>query len=233
VTRLLGGEAGPIGWYVQYLDTPFDTVLDALRRFHRGLGHRITIAEPRLYPDVLTGLLPFEAPWTRELLLPCGSWTAYLNNFVNGGDPSAYGPALRDVLGGRHITAMHSPRHGPGHGGTQLWEQGPDGRERACERTDERRGGWVGRTISAVATDGRWRWDASGTPFPFEDLDRYTARRIRDRLDRPLLLRYLTELGIPAADDAYGPGVLVTRRMWGRRRTVSLAEMRAELAVDH
>ena len=219
MTRLLGGSAGPLGWSVQYLEAPFDTVLDAIKRFRRGLGHRIRVAQPRPYPDVLTELLPFEAPWTRELVLPCGSWTAYLNNFVNGGDPSAIGPALRDVLGGRHITAMHSnqPRTGPAHGGTQLWEQGPDG--------------W-GRTIGAVATDGRWQWDAAGTPFPFEDLDRYTARRIRDRFDRPLLLRYLAELGIPATDDAYGPGVLVAQRVWGRRRTVSLEEMRRVLDVD-
>jgi hypothetical protein len=86
------------------------------------------------------------------------------------------------------------------------------------------------RTLSAVATDGRWEWYASGTPFPFEDLNRYTARRIRDRLDRELLVHYLQELGIDADQDtAYGLGIIVQQDVAWSRRTVSLEAARAEL----
>jgi hypothetical protein len=86
------------------------------------------------------------------------------------------------------------------------------------------------RTLAATATDGRWEWDSSGDPFPFEDLDRYEARRIRDRFDRPLLLRYLTALGIPADfDSSYGDGVLIQQHVTWPRRSVSLDEARREL----
>ena len=50
------------------------------------------------------------------------------------------------------------------------------------------------RSLSATATDGRWEWYASGTPFEFEAPERYTRRRKRDRFDRELLLDYLEHL---------------------------------------
>ncbi len=66
------------------------------------------------------------------------------------------------------------------------------------------------RTVGATATDGRWAWDESGQPLPFEDVSRYGARRKRDRLDRELLVQYLAALG---------------------RRSQSLQEARLELGV--
>jgi hypothetical protein len=86
------------------------------------------------------------------------------------------------------------------------------------------------RTIDAVATDGRWEWHQSGHAFPFEDTARYAARRIRDRLDRELLIWYLDALGIPADDDAaYGAGVIVQQVVNWPRRTVTVQEARADL----
>ena len=86
------------------------------------------------------------------------------------------------------------------------------------------------RTLSAVATDGRWQWIASGSPMEFEDVSRYDARRIRDRLDRPLLISYLQALGIPADDDkAYGPGTLIEQHVNWRTRTQTLEEARIDL----
>jgi hypothetical protein len=76
---------------------------------------------------VLDDLPPFEAPWTRELVLPCAKWTAYLNNGINGGDPTAIGPAVANLLGVRCVVAQHAPRYGLGHEGTQLWVSGPHG----------------------------------------------------------------------------------------------------------
>jgi hypothetical protein len=172
---------------------------------------------------VLADLLPFEAPWTRELILPCGDWTAYLNNFVNGGDPSAIGPAIARHLDVRCVVADHAPRHGPGHEATQLWVMGPTGVPPLMYE----------RTVGAVAADGRWEWVESGAPFPFEDTARYTARRIRHRFDRELLVRYLDALGIPADDDdAYGSGVIVEQVVNWPRRTVSLDEARAEVSYQ-
>jgi hypothetical protein len=207
---------------VQYLDIPVGALVEAVRDVRLADGG-VKVAQARAYPDVLLDLPPFEAPWTRELLMPCGDrWTAYLNNFVNGGDPTAIGPAMARRLNARCVVAVHTPRYGPGHQSTQLLVQGPDGEPPLMYE----------RTLNASATDGRWKWDDSGRPFDFEDVSRYTARRIRDRLDRSLLLRYLTALGIPAGDDdAYGPGVIIQQVVQWRRRTETLEDARRHLST--
>jgi hypothetical protein len=206
---------------VQYLDIPVDRLVDAVRDMRSENGGKIELTPVRPYPEVLYDLPPFEAPWTRELLMPCGDrWTAYLNNFVNGGDPTAIGLAMARKLNVRCVVAQHAPRYGPGHQATQLWVQGPEGEPPLMAE----------RTLSAHATDGRWEWHASGRPYDFEDLSRYKARRVRDRLDRPLLMRYLIALGIPADDDdAYGPGVIIQQLVPWRRRTETLEEARHNL----
>lgn len=219
MTRLLGGTESPIGWAVQFIDAPPGTVLEALRSIHS--DYSLEIEGPESYPAVLQRLAPFEAPWTRELVLSCGTWTAYMNNFVNGGDSSAVGPAVAHELGVRCVIAVNAPRYGLGHQATQLEVMGPAGTPPLMYE----------RTLSASATDGRWEWHEWGAAFPFEDTVRYQARRIRDRFDRGLLIVYLAELGIDADnDDAYGEGVILQQKVPWKRRTVSLGDARRDLA---
>ncbi len=97
------------------------------------------------YPESLAAPLPFEAPWTRELLHSCCTWTAYLNNFVNGGDATAIGPALARHMNVRCVVASHAPKYGPGHQGTQIEVFGPSGAPPLMYE----------RVVSAAATDGR------------------------------------------------------------------------------
>lgn len=220
MTGMLGGEFSPFGWSVHYLDERADVVLAALVAFRAGSEIEVRAAKP--YPAVLEELVPFEAPWTREIVLPCGSWTAYLNNGINGGDSTAAGQAVARSLDVRHVMAEHTLRYGPGHQATQLWISGPQGQPPSMSE----------RVISASATDGRWEWHTYGTPLPFEDVDRYSARKVRDRFDRTMLLTYLDALGIPANDDgAYGDGVLVQQVVDWPIRSVSLVEARAELGI--
>jgi hypothetical protein len=56
----------------------------------------------------------------------------------------------------------------------------------------------------AVAYDGdRWVFDQAGTPFPFEDITRYTSRNIKERFDTELLSHYLEHLGVSAFDESF------------------------------
>ena len=151
-----------------------------------------------------------EAPWTREVLIECDGWTAYVNNGLDGGDLSAIAPAIARDRGWRCIGAEHVPKYGPGHAATQLWIQGPEGEPPL----------YSVRTVTAYAEDGRWSWYESGEAQPFEATDRYFARRKRDRLDRALLVQYLRALGI-RVDDAgfFGTGIVVTQHVdWSVRR---------------
>ena len=85
------------------------------------------------------------------------------------------------------------------------------------------------RSLSATATDGKWEWYEFGTAFAFEQCDRYSAKRKRDRFDRDLLLDCLVALGIPADDDtAYGRATVLQDPANCDRRRVTLAEAQAE-----
>jgi hypothetical protein len=70
------------------------------------------------------------------------------------------------------------------------------------------------RTLATYAEDGRWDGEESGEVRSFEVTDRYLGRRKRDRLDRALLVEYLSALGI-RVDDAhfFGTGVVVTQNV--------------------
>ncbi len=68
------------------------------------------------------------------------------------------------------------------------------------------------RTISAVDEGGgNWEFHQSGKPFPFEDLSRYSAQRIRDRFRVELLLGYLSHFDIDLFDAEFyrGPAVMI------------------------
>jgi hypothetical protein len=219
VALLLGGALAPIGLSTSFLRRPMQEVRDALLTWRREELHQ-TIEEtrPARFPACVSVLEPLEAPWTTELIVDCGDWTAYLNNGIDGGDPSAAAPYLGVRLGCDCIVAVHAPPHGPGHASTQLRISGPDG-EPPSMRV---------RTIAAHAEDGRWSWNASGPLQPFELPERYSARRKRDRLDRPLLVRYLEAIGLRVDDDAfYGDGLGLRQVVKYRRRQETLDEVRA------
>lgn len=70
---------------------------------------------------------------------------------------------------------------------------------------------WV-RSIAAIDEGGgRWTFTQGGEPFPFEDVSRYSARRIRDRFPVELLLEYLTHFDIDLfnADFYRGPAIML------------------------
>lgn len=213
MTALLGGTANPLGSVAQFIRAPASTVAEVLvPRFDASPTNAGLLGALNL-------LLPFESPWSRVLLAPCGDWTALVNNGLYGGDSTAPGPAIGRVLNVGCVVASAVPRYGPGHEQTQLEVFGPEGEPPLMNI----------RSLSATATDGRWQWFESGRPFEFEDSERYAARRKRDRFDRELLLDYLEHLDIPARHDAaYGPAILLQERAKYDRRSMTAEEARAD-----
>jgi hypothetical protein len=51
--------------------------------------------------------------------------------------------------------------------------------------------GAVKRFVYAMNDGGRWEFASQGDPFPFEELSRYSAPRIRDRFNLEVLGSYL------------------------------------------
>lgn len=218
MTVMFGGSACPLGLRVQFVKA---SVADVIAALPGNMGNATATETDLGFADALTTLLPFEAPWTRMLFARAGHWTAIANNFINGGDGTAPGHAVARRLGVRCVIASHSPRYGPGHAQTQLEVLGPEGQPPL---------GYI-RTVSATATDGRWGWYTSGVPFDFEEVERYEERIKRKRFDRPMLLRYLTALGIPVEDADYGEATLLQEHVTWPTRKVSLEEARANYAI--
>lgn len=213
---LLGGELSPLGNGVAFLHSEIEDVLHAVVEARKGAT--LDVRAVGQLPEAAAVLDPMEAPWTVELIVDCGEWTGYFNNFIGGGDVSAIAPAVARLMNVECVTAQHAPRHGPGHAATQLWMQGPGGEPPLMSV----------RTLSAHCQDGRWRWYESGELQPFEASARYGARRIRDRLDRPLLIEYLHQLGIRVDDRAFfGDAVAVRQVVDWTPRQETVAAWRA------
>jgi hypothetical protein len=50
---------------------------------------------------------------------------------------------------------------------------------------------------------GRWVFDECGEPFPFEKLEQYQARRVRDRFTFDMLKEYLLHLGLSPFEESF------------------------------
>ncbi len=214
----LGGSLSPLGLAIAFLDRPLPEVRDALTTCRvDSLGQAIGTDDALSFPDSVRALDPLEAPWTTELLIDCGKWTCYLNNGIDGGDPTAAAPYLTRTLSCQCVIGHHVPPFGPGHCSTRFSLLGPSGAPPL---------GYL-RVISAHRHQGGWRWQSSGTVLPFEHADRYVARRIKCRFDRSLLVEYLVALGIRVDDaDFYGEGVALRQLVTGGRRQETVAQVR-------
>jgi hypothetical protein len=84
------------------------------------------------------------------------------------------------------------------------------------------------RSITCIDDGGRWVFETTGSPYHFEQLDAYQAKRVKDRFNKRLLLEYLRHLGVGDLGDELcvpGPGspaYLVEReeveKEWGQCR---------------
>jgi hypothetical protein len=59
------------------------------------------------------------------------------------------------------------------------------------------------RVVSASNDGGPWVFQQSGEPFPFEKLERYQARKVRDRFTFDMLKEYLQHLGLSPFDEHF------------------------------
>ena len=79
------------------------------------------------------------------------------------------------------------------YGSVQFGLSGPDG---------EPPGNAI-RVIYAANDGGPWEFGQFGEPLPFEETERYQARRVRDRFTMEMLRDYLQALGIRAFEADY------------------------------
>lgn len=151
----------------------------------------------------LSALLPLTTPEVRRhLFIPTRSpWTAYVENTRGGTDASSAMGYMARTLGCRGLRVVavpHTYRNGKGRYGAVMFDvYGP-------HRTE-----WLNhvRALGASNDGGHWVFDQFGEPFPFEKVEQYQARRVRDRFTFEMLKEYLHHLGLsPFEEGFYLPG---------------------------
>jgi hypothetical protein len=231
VETLLDEQYAPITKEIGFLELPIDSACRGLVDWRRELGRDVASREARSgFPEALLALQPLTSGGSpRELLVEHGEWTAYFDNSLRGTD--AWGPIsyLAERLKCRGLLARSVPdtkpkRGEPGrYGSVQFDLYGPQ----TINHSNSLRG------ISATNDGGRWVFVDDGVRLPFEQPERYTAARIRDRFTSSMLADYCEALGIHLFDpDAYGPAaVLIESSAIIGESVMSLAEAQAFLGI--
>jgi len=204
---LLDDRWAPITSEMGFLETNAEHAARAFTAWHGGLQAPRGIAVgvrpvSGSLEQVLSALLPLTSPETRRhLFLPTRSpWTAYVESGWGGTDAGSAMPAMARRLGcrGMRVVAVpHTLRGDKGRYGAVMFElYGP-------QQTH-----WLNylRTLYVSNDGGRWVFGQSGEPLPFEKLERYQARKVRDRFTFDMLAEYLHHLGLsPFQEDFYLP----------------------------
>jgi hypothetical protein len=178
--------------------------------------------------QVLSSLLPLTSgEIQRELFIPTRSaWTAYVENGWTGTDaasPMSYMARRLSIRCLRVVAVPHTLRkHGGGRYGAVMMDVfGPE------------QPGKINNYVRAVevANDGgRWAFEQEGEPFPFEQLERYQARRVRDRFTFEMLKDYLRHLGLaPFEEEFYMPPGTCA---WLIQKTGSFATVGREYTLE-
>ncbi|HEY7364501.1 MAG TPA: hypothetical protein VIE37_10370 [Methylomirabilota bacterium] len=219
--NLLGGRYAPLTEAIGFLEADFSQVVEADQRWRASLGGYAGHPINGAFPALLDALLPLTGPLTRYVWVPTAAgWTAYFDNFVIGGDP--FGPVsyLAQQIRCRGVTI--GSRAGTDKRGVSV----------SFSLYGSEPTKWLNlvRAVSAVQDEGRWEWTATGTVQPFEEVERYRQRRVRDRLTPDMLERYCGALGIRPFDESFygSKGFLVEHtNVRGSVRTETLQQARA------
>ena len=204
---LLEDRWAPVTSEMGFLETDAEHAARAFATWQRGLltprGFTVEVRPVSgSLEQALSALLPLTSPETqRHLFIPTRSaWTAYVENGWTGTDaasPMRYMARRLSCRGLRVVAVPHTLREEQG----PLWRRDAGGVRPAADG----RLNYV-RALVCANDGGRWVFDQSGEPFPFEKLEQYQARRVRDRFTFDMLKDYLRHLGLsPFEEDFYLP----------------------------
>lgn len=177
-----------------------DTIAAVRPEMYRDAGLEVEVTPLQGRPDdCFSRLEPLSPAPTKEMYLATTfGWSAFFQNGCRGSDPFLPMLQLSRALGVTALRACVTPAAARYQAVILEVYDTPDAGGDAHGRR---------RSIAAANDGGRWVFDQSGTPFPFEDAAAYQANRRRDRFTPAMLRSFLAELGIPdLADETIGPG---------------------------
>jgi hypothetical protein len=205
---LLEDRWAPVTSTMGFLELGAEQAAQAFATWQRGLptsrGFTVEVLPiSGTLEQVLSRLLPLSGGETqRRLFIPTRSaWTAYVENGWTGTDAASPMRVMAQRLSIRCLRVVavpHTLRGDQGrYGAVMLDVFGP--------KQPGKLNNYV-RAVEAANDGGRWVFEQEGEPFPFEQVEKYQARRVRDRFTFEMLKDYLRHLGLaPFEEDFYMP----------------------------
>jgi hypothetical protein len=202
----------PVTTEFSVISTALDAVLDHWIGWHRGIWEQYNWKVP-LVPvqgslaNKLDALLPLDSQ-ARLLTETADGQLAVFCNFsqTNGSSDAKY-LARQFKLTETRVVLADGKRNGNIESTDSVQF---DITDYAAPVVD----GWrpAGRSVAAHK-ESRWEWHEHGPPYPFEDLEAYKAKRIKDRLTPEMVEAYCNHLGIALFDPDYYCGKAVITRI--------------------
>jgi len=225
---VLGGPLSPIGWRVGFLHQPFEVARRATLDWWTALVGVDALRLRDVPGGDLLGALrlldPLQTPPYRQLLVGSDTgWTAHFMNNHLGGDSVSWTGHLSRVLGCEAVVATHIPVGDYVYPTTGFDLLGPTGEPPLS---------YLRSVHAGVEARNRWTFQTRGAVQSFEAPERYGAPRVRDRLTRELLIRYLGALGIEPDRETWWSDALVIEQSTGQRgRESTVEETRHEYGI--
>lgn len=228
----LDNKLAPLTFSWGFIEAPLNTVVEDYTAWINSSENikRITktTVQGRL-SDLLWSLSPIAWPDDKVMFMETNSsYTAYFDNNEPGAEFSTVISLCRHLrCQGLMVTSVPDlPQEKNKDGATVVFSViTPDDSVRFNIKREIR-----------VVHDGRWEFDSMGDPLPFEELEQYQAKRVKDRLTTEMLARYCQHLGISAFEEEfYGPnGVLVTldQMQYPHFRHTDIRAQQAKIGID-
>jgi hypothetical protein len=233
---LLDNRFAPITFAWGFLEIPFAQAVNEAVSWTKSIFTKVDTQHfEKPLADALGSLEPLITPPRKKLLLSTKSnWVAYFDNGIQGGDPSGFVGYLSERLKCRGLavtcipdTLTNKDKEKKGAYRAVRFElYAPEKRE------------WLNleRSIAAVNDYGKWTFKTTGSVQPFEKIERYKERAVKDRFTAELLEEYCAALGIRLFDqDFYGPsGTLIEigDPLPSGLVAISLAEARKRIGLE-
>jgi hypothetical protein len=204
---LLNNERAPVTFGAGFIETSFSEYCNEFTSSWKRLETEFeTFSFEAALKEAMVRLEPLQNPQNRYLITETRSrWTAIFSNSRLGSDVSSAVYSSCKALGCRGVTIQCSPSltkredkktsivH---YAATSFTLEGPHETE------------WLNeiRHVSARKDGGPWKFFQRGEVQPFEQVEQYERKHIRDRFTPEMLESYCAALGIMAFDATfYGP----------------------------
>lgn len=197
---LPSAEGGAITEQVGFFETDSKTLADWIQAGLDVGGWQIRQPACSSLGEAVAALEP-GVTVSRYLCVPLGNWSVLLNNSALGTDVGVLPSYAARELACRAIRAV-SVGDEATYPARILEVYGPGGEPPLA----------LQRSIVAANDGGRWVFETSGSPFPFEQQDAYARQTKASRFTTEMIHNYLRALGVPFDLAPDWPGSLMVER---------------------